>query len=61
MKKVEASFFFKDDTILYVWSDNGEYNNATLDMTFYNNVEAIYELSKCYFLIERNTLILKAC
>jgi len=48
MKKVEASFFFKDDTILYVWSDNGEYNNATLDMTFYNNVKAIYELSKLF-------------
>ena len=46
MKYVEARFFFKDDTILYVWSDEGEYNNKSLDMKFNKNVEAKYEGSE---------------
>ena len=46
MKYVEARFFFKDDTILYVWSDGGEYNNKSLDMKFNKNVEAKYEGSE---------------
>lgn len=46
MKFVEAIFYFKDDTILNVKSDNGIYNNKTLDMSFYNNLHADYENSK---------------
>ena len=46
MKYVEARFFFKDDTILYVWSDEGEYNSLSLDMIFNKNVEAKYEGSE---------------
>ena len=42
LKKVNAKFYFKDGTILYVWSDNGIYNNQTLDMKFSENVKAIY-------------------
>ena len=34
MKFVQAIFYFKDDTVLYVWSDKGLYNNRTLDMKF---------------------------
>ncbi len=48
MKSVEAIFYFKDDTILYVWSDEGLYNNRTLDMNFYGNVRANYEGSKLF-------------
>ena len=43
MKTVEATFYFKDNTILYIWSENGKYNNRTLDMYFEGNVKAIYE------------------
>tara|TARA_Y100000389_G_scaffold167181_1_gene172248 strand:+ start:1595 stop:2197 length:603 start_codon:yes stop_codon:yes gene_type:complete len=46
MKDVEAIFYFKDDTVLYVRSDNGIYNNKTLDMNFDKNVKAEYEDSK---------------
>jgi hypothetical protein len=48
LKLVEAIFYFKDDTILYVWSDEGKYNNRTLDMNFIGNVKAIYEGSELY-------------
>ncbi len=48
MDKVTATFFFKDNTTLYVTSDNGIYNNKTLDMKFFNNVEATYEGSELY-------------
>ena len=37
MKGVNAVFYFKDDTILYVSSNKGVYNNKTLDMKFENN------------------------
>ncbi len=50
MKFVEANFFFKDDTILKVKSDNGIYNNKTLDMTFVDNVEAFYEGNELFAL-----------
>ena len=43
MDIVDASFYFKDGTILYVTSDTGTYNNITNDMEFRENVEAIYE------------------
>ena len=42
LKQVNAKFYFKDGTILYVWSDYGIYNNQTLDMKFSENVKAIY-------------------
>ena len=42
MKIVNAEFYFKDDTVLYIKSDNGIYNNKTLDMEFSNNVKANY-------------------
>ena len=46
MTDVEATFYFKDDTILNIWSKQGEYNNKTLDMKFDQNLKAIYEKSK---------------
>ena len=48
MRSVEATFYFKDDTILYVWSNEGIYNNKSLDMSFDGNVKAIYEGSELY-------------
>ena len=43
---VDAIFYFKDDTILYVKSNNALYNNITLDTKFFNGVEATYEESE---------------
>ena len=34
MNIVKATFYFKDGTVLYVNSDEGIYNNKTLDMIF---------------------------
>ena len=48
LKGVEAVFYFKDDTILYVLSDEGVYNNRSLDMSFSGNVEATYEGSELF-------------
>jgi len=48
LKKVEAIFYFKDDTILNVWSDFGVYNNKSLDIIFKKNVKAIYEESRLF-------------
>ena len=48
MKSVEATFYFKDDTILNIVSEKGKYNNKTLDMTFSKNVKADYMQSKLY-------------
>ena len=42
MKYVIANFYLKDDTILKVTSDEGLYNNITLDMEFRENVKATY-------------------
>ena len=42
MKNVKGTFYLKDDTILTVVSDEGFYNNVSLDMNFRNNVEADY-------------------
>ena len=42
MKIVKADFFLKDGTILKIISDEGVYNNVTLDMEFTNNVKADY-------------------
>ena len=48
MKKVNAIFYFKDDTILTVSSERGVYNNKSLDMNFYDNVKAKYEGSELF-------------
>ncbi len=48
MKFVEATFYFKDDTVLNISSEEGIYNNKTLDMNFSRNVKAIYEDSKLF-------------
>ena len=48
MKNVDAVFYFKDNTTLYVKSDNGIYNNKTLDMKFDNNVKANYLESELF-------------
>ena len=34
MRDVEAIFYFKDNTVLNVKSDEGVYNNKSLDMIF---------------------------
>ena len=48
MNFVSAVFYFKDNTTLRVKSDEGRYNNKTLDMLFSKNVEAFYEGSKLF-------------
>ena len=59
MKEVTATFYFKDDTTLFVSSEKGIYNNNTLDMRFRGNVKAEYEGSD--FLPKKlNILIQKA-
>jgi len=48
MKFVEATFYFKNNTILNVWSNEGIYNNKTLDMTFFGDVKGLYENSSLF-------------
>ena len=48
MDEVHAIFYFKDNTILYIWSDKGIYNNKNLDMKFSDNVRAEYMESKLF-------------
>ena len=48
MDTVHAIFYFKDNTILYIWSDKGIYNNKNFDMKFSNNVKAEYLDSKLF-------------
>jgi lipopolysaccharide export system protein LptA len=48
MKSVEAIFYFKDNTVLEVWSNQGIYNNKTLNMIFEGNVKGIYEESELF-------------
>ena len=48
MKGVQAVFYFKDDTILNVSSKRGTYNNKTLDMNFYESVNANYGKSQLF-------------
>jgi len=48
MDIVHAIFYFKDNTILYIWSDEGVYNNKNFDMKFSNNVRAEYMDSKLF-------------
>ena len=42
MKSVFGKFYLKDNTVLIVVSDEGLYNNLTLDMKFKKNVTADY-------------------
>ena len=48
MRYVDAVFYFKDGTELKILSDEGVYNNKTLDMTFKKNVEAKYQGSELF-------------
>ncbi len=48
MKKVFVTFYFKDNTQLKITSDEGDYNNKTLDIIFRKNVKANYEGSQLY-------------
>ena len=48
METVNAIFYFKDNTILYIWSDKGVYNNKNFDMEFSKNVKAEYMDSKLF-------------
>jgi len=48
MKFVEGIFYFKNDTILYIWSDKAFYNNITLDISFTENVVANYGDSELF-------------
>jgi hypothetical protein len=48
MKFVRATFYFKNDKILYVTSDAGIYNNQSLDMIFSDNIKANYEESELF-------------
>ena len=42
MTGVTATFYFKDESILKIKSDFGEYNNNTLDISFKSNIIAEY-------------------
>ena len=48
MKLVEARFYFKDGTVLNIYSDKGIYNNQTLDIEFNDNIKAVYEESTLF-------------
>ena len=48
MKTIDATFYFKDDTILYIEADKGVFNNKTLDMKFEKNVKAKYLSSELF-------------
>ena len=61
MKIMNATFYFKDGTILKVRSDYGTYNNKTNDMQFRDNIKAEYEESYLFsdnldFLSTQNSL-----
>ena len=48
MQFVNAKFYFKDDTTLFINSDSGVYNNKTLDIQFSKNVRGSYLNSKLF-------------
>jgi len=48
MQFVNAKFYFKDDTALFINSDSGIYNNKTLDIQFSKNVKGSYLNSKLF-------------
>ena len=43
LNSVIAFFYFSDNSVLEIKSDKGLYNNTTLDMNFYQNVNAVYK------------------
>lgn len=43
MNEMTTIFYFNDGTILKVQGDYGTYNNKTNDMTFRDNIKAVYE------------------
>ena len=48
MDKVDAVFYFKDNTILYIKAKKGIYNNKTFDMSFRDDVRAKYLESRLF-------------
>ena len=48
LKLVEATFYFKDGSILNVYSDTGDYNNLNIDMNFYGDVRGVYGESRLF-------------
>ena len=48
MDKVDAVFYFKDNTVLYIKAKKGIYNNKTFDMSFRDDVRAEYLDSKLF-------------
>ena len=48
MRFVSGKFYFKDDTVLFIDSEEGIYNNKTLDVTFEKNVKASYGESELF-------------
>ena len=48
MNSVNAVFYFKNDSNLYVSSDQATYNTKNLNMKFEKNVEAKYQGSKLF-------------
>ena len=69
MEDVSAIFYFKDDTTLYIWSEEGIYNNKNLDMEFKKKVrgkylgsdlfaeKAFYSNSESYLVISENVRV----
>ena len=48
MRYVKAIFYFKDNTTLFVNSNNAVYNNKTLDVKFFDDVNAKYNESELF-------------
>ena len=48
MYSVNAIFYFKDGTELEIFSNEGVYNNKTLDITFTKDVKASYDNNKLF-------------
>jgi len=48
MKNVEAIFYFKDNSLLKIFSRKAIYNNKTLDVKFEENVRATHKDSKLF-------------
>jgi len=48
LKKVDAIFYMKNETVLKVFSEEGKYNNKTLDVLFKKKVQAYYDDSELF-------------
>ena len=48
IKYVNAFFYFKDDTVLTVKSKKAKYNNKTLDIKFFDEIEAVYNDNRLF-------------